>query len=245
MARGVVEQVLYRWPSAAKFGRVVPKTKFYEHSSVSAKAREKFVAEVQRITWAYKLADETIHLRGDDAVPEIQVFSIDAKADDVSDAVLAAIDRAVLFPTVFELNRHRGDQEETRMVACYKQLGGPKPKLSPYFSEGWLPASAYRQPLPSALDLSSLFAGLLAPILPIPVRAGERLSETAERVSQARKLERKIATLERRLSIEVQFNRKVELRRELKDRTETLTALTGSESSHALRSSQKDTQWTS
>ena len=45
-------------------------------------------------------------------------------------------------------------------------------------------------------------------------------------MDQARKLEREIATLERRLRNEPQFNRKVELRRELRDRTATLAALT-------------------
>ena len=44
-----------------------------------AAVREKFVAEVQRITWAYKLAENTINLPGTSAVPEIQVFQIDAK----------------------------------------------------------------------------------------------------------------------------------------------------------------------
>ena len=32
--------VLYRWPEAAKFGRRVPKEKFYEHGTVSTAVRE-------------------------------------------------------------------------------------------------------------------------------------------------------------------------------------------------------------
>ena len=87
--------ILYRWPEAAKFGRRVPKEKFYEHGTVSPAVREKFIAEVQRITWAYKLAETTINLPGTPAVPEIQVFTIDAKTDDVSEAVLGAIDKAL------------------------------------------------------------------------------------------------------------------------------------------------------
>ena len=75
---------LYRWPEAARFGRVVPKSKFYEQGTVPAAVREKFVSEVQRITWAYKLAENTINLPGTSAVPEIQVFQIDAKGRDVS-----------------------------------------------------------------------------------------------------------------------------------------------------------------
>ena len=237
--------LLYRWPAAAKFGRVVPKTKFYERTTVSAKTRGKFVAEVQRITWAYKLADATIHLHGNAAVPEIQVFVIDAKDDDVSDDVFTAIDKAVQFPIIFELNRGSGAQARTRMVAAHKQLDGPKPRLSAYFSTVWQSADAPRVPLPLALDLPALYAGLLAPVLPIAARPGERLLETTARMEQARKVEREIAALERRLRTELQLNRKVELRRELRDRTAILTALTALAAPNAPNAVERETSWTS
>ena len=32
--------VLYRWPTAARFGRVVPKTKFYEHASLGPAVKD-------------------------------------------------------------------------------------------------------------------------------------------------------------------------------------------------------------
>lgn len=232
--------ILYRWPAAARFGRVVPKTKFYEHGRVSAAGRERFVAEVQRITWAYKLADATIHLRGDDQVPEIQVFEIDAKGSDVSDAVLAAIDKAVPLPIVFELNRTTGDGPETRTVAGHKQLSGAKARIGEYFGTGWQAANSPRAPLPPALDLSGLYAGLLAPLLPIVPLPGEWLSQTTERVEQAAKLEREIAVLAKRLRAEPQLNRKLELRRQLRNRTAELAALTEPEPSPT-----EDALWTS
>lgn len=220
---------LYRWPAAARFGRVVPKTKFYEHVTVPTAVRERFVADIQRITWAYKLADSTVHLRGDAAVPEIQVFVIDAKADDVGYDVLTVIDKAVQFPIIFEVNRETGETSSTRMVAAHKQFGGTRQRLSAYFSTDWLAANASRAPLPPAVDLPSLYAGLLTPILPIPARPGERLADAAERVDQARKLEREVAALEKRLRIEPQLNRKVELRRELRKRSAALDALSNPE----------------
>ncbi|MSX03187.1 MAG: DUF4391 family protein [Actinobacteria bacterium] len=235
--------LLYRWPAAAKFGRVVPKTKFYEHTAVSATVRGKFVADVQRITWAYKLADATIHLRGNAAVPEIQVFVIDTKDDDVSNDVLTAIDKAVHFPIIFEL-RSTGEQARTRMVAAHKQLGGPKMRLSAYFSTGWQSVDAPRAPLPLALDLPALYAGLLEPILPIAARPGERLSDATSRIEQAREVEREIAALERRLRAEPQLNRKVELRRQLRDRTATLTAITGPATPKTSNALERDTPWT-
>lgn len=200
----------------------MPKTRFYERSTISATVREKFVSEVQRITWAYKLADETIHLRGDESVPEIQIFTIEVKDDDVSEDVLTVIDRAVPFPIIFEISRATGI---TRMVASHKQLDGATARLSAYFTTGWHAAAAPRVPLPPALDLPGLYTALLTPILPIVTRPGENIASATDRVGQARKLERDVAALEKKLRTEPQFNRKVELRRQLRARMAELALL--------------------
>lgn len=213
--------ILYRWPEAAKFGRRVPKDKFYEHGTVSTAVREKFINEVQRITWAYKLAETTINLPGTSAVPEIQVFTIDAKTDYVSEGVLGAIDKAIPFPIIFEIARHR-EQPEVRIAAAHKQLGAGTPKLSAYYSTGWQPEDTTRQALPTAITLPALYAALLQPLTPITARPGEEMSDVADRLATVRKLEREVASLERKLRTEPQLNRKVELRRALKTKQHEL-----------------------
>lgn len=207
--------VLYRWPTAAKFGRPVPKTKFYEHGAVAAALRERFVAEVQRITWAYKLAESTINLTGNADVPEIQVFQIHAKGDDVREPVTAAIDKAVQTPIIFEIIR---DDGRIRMTAAHKQLQSSPRRISTYYTTGWLPEDAERQPLPTTITLPALYTALLQPLIPVSVRPGEELSEVSARLEAVRKLEREIASLERKLRTEPQLNRKVELRRTLKSK---------------------------
>lgn len=214
--------VLYRWPEAAKFGRRVPKEKFYEHGTVSTAVREKFINEVQRITWAYKLAEATINLPGTTTVPEIQVFTIDAKTDDVSESVLGAVDKAIPFPIIFEIAHHRGEQPEARTVAAHKQLGTGAPKISAYYSTGWQPGDTERQAMPTAITLPALYAALLQPLTPITARPGEEMSDVADRLAKVRKLEREVASLERKLRTEPQLNRKVELRRTLKTKQHEL-----------------------
>ncbi|WP_426939295.1 DUF4391 domain-containing protein [Pseudarthrobacter sp. S3] len=214
--------LLYRWPISAKFGIRVPKEKFYENGHVTNAVREKFVTEVQRITWAYKLAEVTINLPGSPAVPEVQVFQIDAKMDDVSEPVLTAIDKAIPFPAVFEVTRGFGANRSIRMVAAHKQLSVGAPKLSAHYSTEWQPVDTERQPLPTAITLSSLYTALLGPLIPVPVRPGEELSALAARLQTVRKLEREITALERKLRTEPQINRKVELRRTLKTKQSEL-----------------------
>jgi hypothetical protein len=239
----VTEAVLYRWPDAAKFGRVVPKIKFYEHGNVPAVLRKRFVHEVKRITWAYKLADATVHLAGTASVPEVQVFVVDAKGQDVSNAVLTAIDRAVPSPIIFEVARIASDGGQTRMVAAHKELGGRVVKVKSYLSTSWLPTEGARAPLPPAIDLTSLYRELLAPLLPVATRVGESLADTAARVDLARGIVREMAKLERRLHSEAQFNRKVDLRRQLLEYKERLVVLTSSQPN--ADTFDKESQWTS
>jgi uncharacterized protein DUF4391 len=214
--------VLYHWPASAAFGRIVPKTKFYEHGKVRAALRDRFISDIQRITWAYKLADTTIPLRGTPKVPEIQIFAIETKDDDVANDVLAAIDRSVHFPIVFEVT----DGDRVRTVAARKILGGNVPRLGPYFTTEWLPTAAQRQPLPTTLDLASLYEAILASLLPIRPRAGESVSDATDRMESARKLRREIASLEKKMRAEPQLNRKIERRRQVRERAEALTELT-------------------
>jgi hypothetical protein len=217
--------LLYRWPSVARFDRRVPKDKFYGHGTVTPAVREKFVAEVQRIAWAYKLAESTINLAGNAAVPEIQVFEIDAKGKDVTEPVLTEIDKAIPFPIIFEINRGDGEARSTRMVAAHKQLGSGAPKFGAYYSTSWQSARAERQALPASITLPALYTALLDPLTPVAARPGEDVSEVAARLETVRKLEREVAALERKLRAEPQFNRKVELRRALKAKQLELTVL--------------------
>lgn len=217
----MTEPALYRWPASAGFGRPVPKTKFYEHGNVRTAVREKFVDDIQRITWAYKLADATIHLAGSATVPEIQVFTIETKGEDVADEVLSAIDKSIHFPVIFEVT----GPERVRMVAAQKTLGTMSPRVGTYFSTEWLPVDAPRRPLPTAIDLSGLYEAILASLLPLPTRVGETVSAATDRMNQARKLQREIAALEKKLRTEPQLNRKIDLRKQLKDREATLAQL--------------------
>lgn len=209
--------VLYRWPEAARFGKIIPKSKFYERAVVTPTVRARFVAEVEGITWAYKLAETTINLPSSSEVPEIQVLVITAKGPNVDDSVLTTIDKAIKQPVIFEIATAGG----TRMTSTLK-TGTPGGR---YYSSGWSQEDD-RRPLPPSITLSSLYAALLEPLLPIRLRGSEGLSDLADRLARVSRLEREVARLERKLRAEPQLNRKVELRRTLRAQQGTLADLT-------------------
>lgn len=207
--------VLYDWPSGARFGARVPKERFYERTASTSALREKFVAEVNRISWAYKLATETTNLPSSPEVPEIEVIQLDAKSSDISTQVLAAIDKAIPNPVIFEIHREDTEGRSTRMVAAHKPTGSPAPNPSAYYSTGWIRGDAPRTPMPTAITLTALYSALIGPLTPLAPRPGETPSAVSKRLEATRRLEREIGTLERKLRSEPQLNRKVDLRREL------------------------------
>ncbi|CDK00592.1 conserved hypothetical protein [Microbacterium sp. C448] len=208
--------ILYQWPASARFGARVPKERFYERTASTASLREKFVTEVNRISWIYKLAAETINLPGSSEVPEIEVIQLDAKANDISVQVLASIDKAIPNPVIFEIHRDDAHGGAVRMTAAHKPAGAPAPKPNAYFSTGWMRGDAPRTSLPTAITMTALYSALIGPLTPLAPRPGESSAAISKRLDAVRRLEREISALERKLRSEPQLNRKVDLRRELK-----------------------------
>ncbi len=70
-------------------------------------------------------------------------------------------------------------------------------------------------PLPTALDLSHLYAAILAPLLPLSSRSGELLPALIERCGSFQSFARKVHLLTAKVNRESQFNRRVVLNQEL------------------------------
>lgn len=212
------------FPDKAKFGRVVPKNKIYEHSAVSAGLKSLFVEQVDQILWAYKLSPNTLNIPLTSEVSEIQVFSVKLKGDDVDDSVLKAIDLAISFPIIFEVWGPSGEQGY--YAACHKRKAEndqSKWVCSRYlFSDMFYLGNASTVTsevlgLPTAIDMAELYQKLLARLLPIPKRTAESIEEVIERLVAIQALEKQISQYKKKVHAEKQFNRKVELNKQLKN----------------------------
>lgn len=205
---------------------MIPKERLYAEAGVTKAVRQRFIDEIQRVRWAYKLSEESLRLRGRDGLAEVQVFELELKGAEVSEYVLASIDKSVPSPIIFELHRNAPARAEVQLAAARKEPGFRGPTLSGYFKGDWVPASADRLGLPPAIDLPGLYAQIFTALMPMQSRSGEELSLAIARMTRIRKLERDIEALVRRMRTEPQFNRKVELRRELRTRQAELDSLT-------------------
>jgi hypothetical protein len=207
--------MLFDYPTKAAFGRVLPKSKIYEHASPTSRLKELFVQQVDQMIWKYKLAPETINLPATKAVPEIQIFHVTLKSGELKEDVLRCIDKAIPFPIVFELHY----DSRCKAIACYKrpnEADSTKWVVSEYFETGWLNDTAKREKLPVVLDLGVLYDNLLSPLMPYPALNKETMPECIARIEKIRAKERELAKWEARMKNEKQFNRKVEINAEIR-----------------------------
>ena len=144
------------------------------------------------------------------------------------------IDRAIPSLIFFELTF----QGQVRFAAAYKRppvsaagesIAGP-PVVEAYFETPWQSSTAPRLPLPVAVDLGGLYEQMLrqhmlASPLGLHSRAGESLAQAVARGVQIRALRRECQRSETMLRKEIQFNRKVEINRELRRSQEELLTL--------------------
>lgn len=205
----------------------MPKSKIYLHGKPNTALRALFVAQVESITWAYKLAPETINLPAKPDVPEIEVFEITLKTPSLNHAVLRCIDKAIPFPILFNL-RFEG---RTQPVAAYKRPSDANDAqwvVGEYHAALWKSDGDARPTLPLALDLQGLYEQLLRQHLAFATRAGETLRDQLDRLAALAVKQAAAAKLEARLNAEKQFNRKVKINGELRTLRDEVNRLTSS-----------------
>jgi len=216
----------FDYPKAAAFGRVVPKSRIYEHAGVGTALKDLFVTQVDQIVWKHKLAPETMNLAPTRSVSEIQLFGISLRTGKLDEEVLRAIDRAIPFPLIFELSW----SGKRKAVAAFKRPSdsdSTKWVISAYFATEWAPDDAPRRPLPVALNLGGLYDALLTALMPKSTGSGEDIRARAARMEAIRGKTRELDRIKARLDREKQFNKRVAINAELRAARQELERLSG------------------
>ena len=213
---------LYKFPQQAKVNQLIPKNKFYEQGKANTKIEQLFVDQVENIRWAYKLASSTIHLQDQEDLKEIQIFRVKSRVEDLDVSILSFIDKLILTPIIFEVVY----QDKVKVVASYKRLSQAdktKAVIGQYYASEWL-EDHNRVELPLYLKLADLYEHFIAQILPIA--SSKDLENDDESVSielqlqkaqQLESLQKQLAQLQSKLRNERQFNRRVELNKQLQN----------------------------
>lgn len=213
---------LYKFPQQAKVDRLIPKNKFYEQGRANSKIEQLFVNQVENIRWAYKLASSTIHLQDQEDLKEIQIFRVKSRVEDLDVSILSFIDKLILTPIIFEIVY----QDKVKVVATYKRLNQAdktKAVIGQYYASGWL-EDADRVELPLYLKLADLYEHFIAQLLPITLREDQGNHDESvsielqlQKAQQLESLQKQFDQLQSKLRNERQFNRRVELNKQLQN----------------------------
>mgnify|MGYP000511714416 CR=1 FL=1 len=213
---------LYKFPQQAKVDRLIPKNKFYEQGKANTKIEQLFVDQVENIRWAYKLASSTIHLQDQEDLKEIQIFRVKSRVEDLDVSILSFIDKLILTPIIFEVVY----QDKVKVVATYKRLNQAdktKAVIGQYYASDWL-EDADRVELPLYLKLADLYEHFIAQILPIALSKDQENDNESvsielqlQKSQQLESLQKQLNQLQSKLRNEKQFNRRVELNKQLQN----------------------------
>ena len=215
---------LYEFPEQAAYGANLPKARIYKYASPGAKVKNLFVQEVEKITWAYKLSPKTINVPACKLVREIQVITIALRTGSLKNEVLYAIDKAVPSPIIFELIF----KNKIKYAAAFKrpsEADKNKWVTSYYFESDWMHCESTRKKLPVVLDMGVLYNSMLKNLIPCNALENETLADLVTRMETLKTKENEAVRIEARIIKEKQFNRKVELNRQLNELKKDIKAL--------------------
>ncbi|KXO85185.1 hypothetical protein AYK86_05815 [Acinetobacter venetianus] len=213
---------LYQFPQQAKVDRIIPKNKFYEQGKANGKIEQLFVNQVESIRWVYKLAASTIHLEDQDDLKEIQIFQVRSRVENLDISILSFIDKLILTPIIFEVVY----RDKVKVVATYKRLNQAdksKAVIGQYYASEWLEDHS-RVELPLYLKLADLYEYFIEQLLPLVTseeqhkdRESISLEIKLQKAQQLESLLKQFDRLKAKLRNEKQFNRRVELNKQLQD----------------------------
>ena len=90
-------------PKTCEVNRFVAKKKFYEHTNMSETVKNSFINDIEKITWDYKLATDTLNLSKTDNVIEIEIFTINLSNKTIPNSVLKVINKSIPYKILFNL----------------------------------------------------------------------------------------------------------------------------------------------
>ena len=188
---------MFELPKSCYVNKFIPKKIFYEKVGVSSNVKEEFINLVDRITWLYKLSEDTLGLTKTDEIEEIQIFQIDVKEKKIPLSVIKTITKSVQYKILFVI--------KYQDYYCYSI------KVEDIYNSEWNNNIKFNF---NAINLEIVYESIVKKI--IKEENNEKsFSKIIEENEHKNELEKKISMLKQKIKLEKQFNRKIELNREL------------------------------
>ncbi len=205
---------MFGLPESTYFGKLVPKTKFYDKLSIDRKLERSFIDQIASIRWVHKLSADTLNVEQGGIVREVEVFHIKLKTTEIDLNILRQMDRQLHYHLIFILEY----EEQYQLWTGYKEESvNTAFKVGNYYHTDWVTEDAFSLVI-DGLNMDTVYENLVRQIAGdvLTQENAESLKETVERQAAREKLEKEIAKLRAKVRNEKQFNRQVELNAQLK-----------------------------
>lgn len=201
-------------PSATTVGRVLPKEAFYQHLTLSGDLKEKFVADIKRITLSNSLTAATLNLEAGNEINEILVLTVELKKQQFDGRIVENIARQNPHKLLFLLRF-----EDKAQLAVY---------YGKFYTTAWVPDDKIALQL-KGFTLDAVWQGFLEQIALrdglTEVLPGEDFDTRLQRQERILKLQKEIEKLEKQTQREVQPKKKFALYEQLQRKKQELEEL--------------------
>ena len=196
-------------PKECIVDKFIPKKIFYEKVSLSTNLKQEFVDKLEKIYWKYKISEDTLNISKTENVEEIEIFELTLKEKVNCQNIIKVITKNIPYIILFEICYN----DEVQYAIKYND--------DIYFTN-WNEKINFNF---NGIDLNVVYENIIRSVTNISEQ-NNNINVELEKSKKLKEIQRKIERLEGKIKTEKQFNKKVELNKnilELKKQKEELS----------------------
>ena len=203
--------------------RVVPKTMFYKFMEVNPRMKVRFVNDVEKITWLYKLSANTLNVTSSDDLIEIDVFVATLKQQDCPTDLFTFIDTNMPHHIVFIL-----EYDNCYMILLnYKDWADnthTKFKITKSFASLWMDEERLSLEI-QGQSLSRIYENFVAQVSGIGEHKAGAMAEIVDLKKRIAAMEAELQNLQKKMRKEPQYDIQVKMNKQVKAKRKELDEL--------------------
>ena len=188
---------MFDLPKECTVNKFIPKKTFYEKLNIATGIKEEFTNLIEKITWLYKIAPDTLGVNKTENIEEIEIFELVVKQKKIPKTVIKTITKGIPYKILFLIKYN-----EEFIYAI---------KVDEVYFTNWNEVINISF---SGHNLEIIYENIVKNIIKESDK-NENLNIIIERKSKENNLAKQIEQLKTKVKQEKQFNRKVELNNKL------------------------------
>lgn len=216
---------MFNLPKTTIVDKIIPKVKFYEKTKANSKLKQLFIDDIEQIIWKNKLSKDTINLDEGKKVKEIEIFEITLKHKDLSKDILKTIDKFIPYQILYILRF----EDKIKFTIAYKDNNKNNENImvvDSYYESDWINENECNISLDLINSLDYVYNELIKSFIPREIPKNNiDIKYIVQNEKEIQILEKEIDKLEKTLRKEKQFNKKVEVKKILREKIKQLQNL--------------------